>query len=540
MRIPALFLVPALLIPSILRGETFTEGTTAQPEFTATLYGVESFRATDSTRDLRLSPIASSDAILQLRFEETVPALLRDSAGNYRVRANYVPGKDGPMGGFARFVRPENRIELSSPRELWPSSGDFTIEFWIQPVIFYTRNSIFKKISMLGGEKRGVEVYLESGRLKASFFDLFEDEQGERHTITLSSLAPLTGQKWAHVSVSYEASTGRVALYLDNREQSVQFAADSRSIWNASFQKLDRSPIVIGDNYFGALDEVSISDRVLSPEEHPRTRLPSVHISDVSYRPTQRSGIAVSRVIDAGESSSGRFRYAADEPPGTSIQFFIRTSEHAFLADAPDAGPLAWKRIRTATDSIPRFRFFQWKAVFNADPAGQLSPVLREVSLKNIELLPPSRPGGLRVIEELSSGNSVCLEWRKIPDPEIEESGGYIVYYGLRPGEYLGSIRIQNGKAIRHISPERMPMTKEEKRRAGFDQTGLLRELSGRMRLVIDNRTIEENIRGKRRGNMPFLREDRAYYFAVSAYTGEGESAQSKEAVTVLRPEPDL
>ncbi|HNL03166.1 MAG TPA: fibronectin type III domain-containing protein, partial [Leptospiraceae bacterium] len=80
----------------------------------------------------------------------------------------------------------------------------------------------------------------------------------------------------------------------------------------------------------------------------------------------------------------------------------------------------------------------------------------------------------------------------------------------------------------------------EEKRRTQYQSSVVMRELSGRTRFMLDNRTIEENIRGKKKGNMPFLRPDRTYYFAVSAYTSQGESEQSKETVAVLRPAPDL
>lgn len=528
-----------LLFATNLAAETIDEGGASHPGFTATLYGAESFRATDSTQDLRLAPAPASDAILQLRFEEP-SSILKDSAGNFKVRANYVAQKNGPMGGFARFIKPENRIELSSPRELWPSDGDFSVEFWIEPVIFYSRNSIFKKVSLLGGQKRGMEIYLESGRLKASFFDLFEDTDGQRHSITLSSHSALPGSRWSHVTLTYDASSGKLALFVDNQEQMVSYAADATGVYRASFHPLDRSAIVIGENYFGSLDEFLITGSAISPEEHPRTRLPSVHISDVSFRPTQQSGMAISEVYDAGSSSSGRFRYTADEPAGSSIQFFIRFSEHAFNSDAPDAGSLKWKRIRNQTDNIGRFRFFQWKALFNADPTGSVSPVLRETTLTRFALEPPARPGGLRAIEELSGGDSVCLEWRNVPEPEIESEGGYIVYYGLKPGEYLGHVRIQNGKPIRPLAPEKMQLTKEEKRRTQYQSSVVMRELSGRTRFMLDNRTIEENIRGKKKGNMPFLRPDRTYYFAVSAYTSQGESEQSKETVAVLRPAPDL
>ncbi|MCE9600409.1 MAG: LamG domain-containing protein [Spirochaetia bacterium] len=531
------------LFPTLLSAETIEEGTAAHPAFSVMLSGAQAFRAVDSSQDIRLSAPESPDAILRLKFDQEVPGMLRDAAGNYQISANYVFQKDCVAAGCAQFVKPENHVAITSPPELWPGVGDvqdFTIEFWIKPVIFYRRNSILKKVSLIGGEKRGLEIYLDSGKLHASFYNLFEDSEGRRHSIDLAARSGLTGQDWRHVTLTYHAASGRITLYLQDREEQTATAADPTGVFNMNFHPLDRSPIEIGGSYFGSIDEFVLSVGALSPEEGARTRLPAARISEISYRTEQDKGIVLSKIHDAGFSSGGRFRYAASEPAGTSIQFYVRFSTSPF-AETTSAEELPWKRIAGFTDSIDRFRYFQWKAVLVADPTGMVSPILKETKLSFFPILPPARPGGLRILDDLSSDDMICLEWRKNPEPEIETANGtYVIYYGLKPGEYTGRITIKDGKPI-HQNSSSMPLTEQERNRLKFQEASMRRTLSTRVRFLLTNRVIEENIyKHARKKNMPFLRPDQAYYFAVAALTPDGESVQSREAVFVLRPKPDL
>lgn len=487
-----------------------------------------------------MAPQAPGKTILALRFDQEVPGLLRDEAGNYRVRANYVRADQGPAGPCAQFVKPENRIELASPPELWPGRGDvedFTIQLWIKPVIFYRQSIVLKKVGMLDGEKRGLELRLDSGRVQAAFIRVLSEEDGTLSSTTLSASAPLTNSRWTQVALTWERAKGRLALYVDNREQMVRILPPTQSI---VFHPHDRSPIVVGESFFGSLDEVLIYDRALNPEYNRSAVLPAAVISD-GYRITQQRAMAVSKVYDAGPAAESRFRYSASEPPGTLIAFFVRSSMNPFREDAPDRGELAWKRIQNSTDKLGRFRYFQWKAVFQASPRGDASPVLESVQLAVHPALPPMRPGGLRIVPELSGADYVCLEWRKNPEPEVAEGGRYVIYYGQTPGELTGRIMTIGGQPVRPAGFDKMLLTPDEKHQLTYREAALRRDLSSRVRVLLSNKTIAENVASHpRRKDMPVFEADRAYYFAVSAVSPHGESELSRESVTVLRPKPDL
>lgn len=529
-----------LLLPLTLSAREIEEGSRGRPDFQARLYGLTSRRSADSTQDLVMSPRSPGRALLALRFDQEVPGLLRDDAGNYNVRANYVRADQGPSGPCAQFVKPDNRIELSSPPELWPGRGevdDFTIQFWIKPVIFYRQSIVLKKMGMLGGERRGLEIRLDSGRVQAAFIRLLAEEDGQLSSTTLSAAGPLSNAKWTHIALTWERAKGRLALYVDNREQMVRILPPTQSI---VFHPHDRSPIVVGESFFGSLDEVIIYDHAINPEYNRSAVLPAAHISD-GYRITQQRAMAVSKVYETPLTSEARFRYQAQEPPGSLIAFYVRASMSPFREDAPDRDELAWKRIYQSTDKLPRFRFFQWKAVFQASPRGDASPVLESVTLAYHPAMAPMRPGSLRIVQELSGPDTVCLEWRKNPEPEVNEQGRYVIYYGQTPSELTGRILTVDGKPVRAVPFEKMLLTPDEKRQLTYREAALRRDLSGRIRVLINNRTISENVAAHpRKKDMPFLEADRAYYFGVSAISPNGESEMSREAVTVLRPPADL
>lgn len=519
------------------------------------MVGTEIFQARDASQDIRLDTIShhgNASNLLYLDFDQPAPQLLRDAAGRYRIKeSSYIPSPDVRHGsGAALFNRLENRVVVASPEELWPGTGDsddFTIEMWIRPIYFYRRNVIFRKMSMLGGERRGLEITIEDGRLVVDAHKLFEDAGGRLHTVRLSSRSGIRTGQWWHVSLTFEAARGLLRLFIDGREERVRTAKDPGGVWRLRFHPLDRSPFIIGESYAGTLDEFRIASRVLSPEDGDlETSLyPRRHVDFETMRARQKMGQVISSVLlpGGGQVRSGRVRFLGEEPPGTILNFYVRSSNKPFAADAPAVNQLAWQRVDSRGDIKHSFAYFQWKAELLADPDGKLSPILREVLLDFSPLEAPPPPADLRLLKDLSNDRQLVLEWDLSPDTRVNE-GGYYIYYGLRPGEYLGRLkrrRAPDGSAERIRALDdlgRFPVTEEELGLESGREDRLKRQLRNKVRLIVDNDLIQLNTEhgpGARR--LPFLRENRTYYFAVSAYDEDGvESRLSNEIIATIKP----
>jgi len=556
------FALLAFLTPGLF-AESFEAGTRTAPDFAVfQATGTEVFQAADATQDIRLQTVSSrgdSENILLLDFENEIPALLKDASGNYSVNdSSYIYTTDARIGhGAALFNRIGNRIAIQSPEELWPGTeetGDFTIEFWINPWYFYRNNVIFKKVGMIEGIKNGLEIYIQDGRVYFSCWNLFQDANDRRHTLSIRSYARIPTKQWSHIRASYRAADGKMVLYINRREEDTAFARSSSGVWQMRFHPLDRSPIYIGDNFSGILDEVRISSASSgNPLPFP-SRFAPLTIDDASMRPEQQTGSVVSNVISPAsgrKTVSGRFVFHKDEPAGTLLNVYIRYDLKPFRPDISES-ELPWKRIEDRAEHIPPFAYIQWKAEMKSDPDGKETPILRDIRFDYFPVQAPSAPGNLRFVPELTGDGIICLEWSKSPEEAVQSTGGYYVYYGVRPGEYLGRLdfRLENGSLdrIRYRPGLSVALTPAEREEKESRPEGLRRKLYNKIRLQITNDLIRENMlqqrRGGRPGNFPLIEGNHTYYFTVSAYNEPGspdqESRQSSEVHVLLRNRPDL
>ena len=542
----------------------------------AAMHGTELFAAQDASQDIRLRTVSyhgERDNLLYLDFDQAVPELLRDQAGRYRIdESNYIFNTDARHGhGAALFNRRENRVVIRSPEELWPGtgpSGDFTIEMWLKPIYFYRKNMLLRKINMLEGKRRGLEIFLENDRLFVNCENLFEDVAGRLHSLRLGTRSPLRTHEWVHVSVSFEAARGRLRLFLNGEEENVSTAADPSGIWQMVFHPLDRSPIVLAESYAGSLDEFRIADHALRADASAATNTTTyarLHVDYQTLRGEQRMGTVLSEVLRpksdvaaVGARSgvggvslpigftarSGRVLYRASEPAGTILNFYVRASRKPFDKDTSER-ELPWRRVARPGEnfSLEMFSYFQWRAELQADPTGKSTPVLHEVSLDYQPLMPPPAPGHLRVVPGFETlDRALVLEWDQSPESAVQNGGGYCIYYGLRPGEYLGRLQMNAaGQPIREglTQSELQAMLSPEEQKLGRSRPEQLRRsLRNRVRILVNNDLIQINTNlNAQMPRLPFLDANRAYYFAVSAYDAVGgESKLSNEVVVTIRP----
>ena len=87
-------------------------------------------------------------------------------------------------------------------------------------------------------------------------------------------------------------------------------------------------------------------------------------------------------------------------------------------------------------------KYFQVAADLFPDGKGMETPSVSEIVLSYIETTPPLPPTTLKA----SAGNgTVDLSWAASVDFSV---GGYIIYYGEHPGEYLGSVAVEGASPI--------------------------------------------------------------------------------------------
>ena len=562
-----LSLVFFILISTVVKSEYLEIGNKNRPFFkNISLNRTEIFWDRDQTENIRLAPesnAGASENILHLDFDANPPVLLKDTTGNYRIlESNYTFLPETQAGkGAALFTRKEDRIKIQSPENLWPHTdfiGDFSIEMWIKPTHLSWKNTIFKKhgleSSFTNNNNQKIEIFLNQNRIHFLCQNLFQNAGGNPKSIALTSRTELQNNEWVHLHISYNAENGKVGMFINGKEENVRYAKDLQGIWAASMGILDRSPIVIGESYTGAIDEFRITNRPLNNESEIRfSRYSPLDFNPVHLIGKQSDGIALSDVItlpNSQISKSARLRYESLEPEGTQLNFWIRYSNKSFQKNQSQE-EIPWHLIRNETQNIPEFTHIQWKTKLRSNPEGSATPVLKDIRIDYTPYQKPVAPRNLKTIDSLSVDARVCLDWIRNPESEMQ-SGGYIIYYGVRSKEYYGKLmHIDENKTrtINVVALNDIPLSEEESRKKTIRPIAFKKDLANHIRLIIDNNLIEKNIISNIRNGsdirMPFLENNRTYYFSVSAYyrTEKGtviESPLSEEVLLSIREKPGI
>ena len=128
-------------------------------------------------------------------------------------------------------------------------------------------------------------------------------------------------------------------------------------------------------------------------------------------------------------------------PPQTEIRYYVRAGENYFGWD--DNFP-EWKQVKNGEEiSGVSGRYFQIAAELFPDGGGRKSPSVTEIKVNYSQTPLPAPPLKLRA---QAKDGGVDLSWNFSVD---ENAGGYFVYYGNRPGEYLGTDADQGPSPIK-------------------------------------------------------------------------------------------
>ncbi|MBR4180206.1 MAG: fibronectin type III domain-containing protein, partial [Treponema sp.] len=128
------------------------------------------------------------------------------------------------------------------------------------------------------------------------------------------------------------------------------------------------------------------------------------------------------------------------EPSQTEISFFVRSGDNYF--NWTDSYP-EWKPVESGKDiSGVSGMYFQVACELYPDGNGTVSPSVTTLTLDFEELPLPLPPF---TVKAQAGNGSVTLSWNYSVD---ETAGGYYIFYGNRPGEYLGRVAVEGPSPV--------------------------------------------------------------------------------------------
>lgn len=206
---------------------------------------------------------------------------------------NALGGQTGILSGGASFGAGMNRSAFSfsgggttvaipgAARTNLGGKSLWTVESWVKPTLGAGASS--PDIFFGSGSRVSIGIARQSLLLTTSINGLY----------TITSTAPLKLNEWNHVALTYEP--GGRKLYLNG----VLVGQDFEFVPGVD---ATTAPITLGDGFIGLIDEFSIYDRALSPDEirtiaaagdagkYPRSSTPENSLANMSVRAAAGSG----------------------------------------------------------------------------------------------------------------------------------------------------------------------------------------------------------------------------------------------------------
>ncbi|HUX41407.1 MAG TPA: LamG-like jellyroll fold domain-containing protein [Rectinemataceae bacterium] len=392
---------------------------------------------------------ADAGTDLLLPFDD---AAMGDATGHWTKVGSSGPSLDSATprlgAGAAYFNGPASILRLEPGRAaLFADRSrfrDFSIEFWLYPADAENGEVIlmWQSIRKSGTDTLAQQLscLVSSGRLSWSFDNFFAAPDGAfrgvgafpRTTdITLTAKSPLIPRSWSHHLIRFDADTGLLEYLVNGVPEDMAYVTSTGHEGGTVFTPAigGASPISIGADYSGLLDEFRIERSfVSSPSLHPYGRDPA---------------LVLSPIVDLGYGHSRLLAVDAEEKiPGTSgieLSYRIADEAAAWSLDRP-----AWIPLRPG-EPLPetaRGRYAQVRAELYADGTGKLTPALSSLTFHFEPDPPPPPPSKLIAIPH---DGSIELRWTRVP---VADLGGYLVYYGDNPGEYMGKGAVEGDSPV--------------------------------------------------------------------------------------------
>jgi hypothetical protein len=395
---------------------------------------------------------------LAVSFDETIPALFKDSTGKYKISvppdiesADRVHARAG--SGAVLFGR-TGMNEASGPIVIQPQSAnalfapgsrikDFSIEFWLYPMSMENGGQILSWVSTMAdntGREQRINCIVSRNRLNWSFVNFFTSINDSRQiNIDFTCLSPVIPKTWSHHLIRFDSVTGMIEYIVDGRGESIAYATSTGR------EKAEvHTPVIgnsgrfsLGGNFSGLMDEFKIHGVCIGRSSIQKYVSGGGRIETAALDLGQRSSGVVRINASGGRTSvksttvqnefreNGRFRFSDD----SEMNFFIRAGENPYLLkDSP------WINFTPGADITGiRGRYVQIAADFYPSADGESSPYLEQMS---VVYIPGEPPLPARNLTASAKDGGVQLNWKQSPSAN---TAGYLVYYSAVRGELFGN-----------------------------------------------------------------------------------------------------
>ncbi|WP_246047341.1 concanavalin A-like lectin/glucanase [Leptospira ognonensis] len=299
---------------------------------------------------------------------------------------------------------------------------------------------VLDKTVFIKGKKYGFSLEIEENRLVFYANQLIMKENGTTVSAVLQSPNTLPRKEWIFISIYFDTISNRILLF-QNGYQTAQFEADGSGIAGIGFPEVDTSNLILAKSYFGNIDGFHIhKGEPLRARDYSRYH--RVKFAEDTKLASHNGSYVTSPVYATKYSHSTLEKWNAsmETPKDTQTAVFFRGSNQKFQEEE-SKGPM-WISLEDPknTKLLPKFKFHQWKIWLRSDPQGKSTPSLFGLNYQIKEQIPPEIPTNFRVSLSREKAKTVCFAWNSNHEREVQENGGYLIYFGVEPDRMIGTI----------------------------------------------------------------------------------------------------
>ena len=395
------------------------------------------------------SIIHDYDTDLLLNFESFSKS---DVTGNYAIISDLSEStnKSARGKGAAYFSGDTKGLTLSGEwNSIFGSSGlvgSFTIGFYLNPL---TAES--GEIVLLWNSSRDIANYslyqmivveVHNNKLLWNFTNFFDFNldaleydflQNPNTEIILQGQSPLIPKKWSYHQVTFDSDTGLFEYTVDGRVEDLCYVTKTgKERSEVCLPHLGVPALLeIAPSFSGSIDEFCIS----------RT---AENLSTIDEKYLGTGGRFISDPICLSETGAtlSKIEVVENVPAQTEIEYFIRSGENCFNWN--ENYP-TWEPINPGEEVSIQGTYFQIAADLYPDGGGKTSPSVTEISLFYEVEEPPLPPYRINAV---AGNGEVILTWASVAGFGNGSKMGYYIYYGEKPGEYLGTTAFEGTSPI--------------------------------------------------------------------------------------------
>ena len=391
------------------------------------------------------SPSLSDSTDLLLHFEsDSMP----DSSGRYDVVSNSLIRTDKAVRGAcsALSMGTGSGMQLhGSPDSIFGksgSTGSFSIEFWLAPSIAENGETVFSWRSSRNvhgvSEYQTISATFFSNHLEWKFSNVFEGYTASGGEAVLSGRKTVVPDKWSFHKISYNEETGLIEYRVDGITESLIYVTSTGHERGTVYQPILGVPadIKLCSQYTGRMDDFCIR-RGAGSAVSPVDTAEGIHNDRFKI---EGGRFETEPLLTKPGSVLDSVYAIADIPAQTDIRLYVRSGDNCF----------GWTETEPAwipVDNGAKIHginglYFQIAAELLPDGGCRTSPSITQLTIRYTEQPLPLPPF---IIKAAAGVNSVTLTWSYSVD---DTAGGYYIYYGERPGEYLGRAAVEGPSPI--------------------------------------------------------------------------------------------